>query len=172
MPVPDPATMFAMLEAGNGLIQLAGVSKSVPGWENKSRPLVLFFNNLSTTKVKIHNWAHVSGKALKSISTEPFSNRFGGVAFLCEGDGTWGSGVSGTFQVTVGNSKKFVFFSNPFAGCAKIHFANTAEEADANANDGNPKETKVGRLTMYASKQMAGQSLGNSSAEGFSIQFK
>jgi len=169
--------MAAILEAGSGLMQLAGVSVpglSEAGWENKSRPLVLLFNNSSTTKVKIHNWVFASGKSLKIITTEPFANKFAGSAFLCEGDNTWMTGVSGTFQVTVGNSKKFVFFSNPFAGCAKIHFADTAEEAEANANDGTPKDIKVGGLTMYAFKQMAGPETqgGNSSAEGFSIQFK
>ena len=163
----DPATMAALLKAGNGLAQVV----TLPGWEKKSRPLVLFFNNTSSTPVRVHNWSHCSGKALKSISTQPFANKYAGEAFLCEGDNTWLQGVSGTFQVTVGNSSKFVFFSNPFIGCSKIHFGNTAKEADANANDGNSKDTQVGGLTMYAFKQMAGQALGNASAEGFAIQF-
>ena len=163
----DPATMAAVLEAGNGLAQVV----TLPGWEKKSRPLVLFFNNTSRTEVKVHNWAHCSGKTLKSISTQPFANKYAGEAFLCEGNNTWLQGVSGTFQVTVGNSSKFVFFSNPFIGCSKIHFGNTAEEANANANDGNSKDIRVGGLTMYAFKQMAGQSLGNANAEGFAIQF-
>ena len=157
----DPATMAAVLEAGNGLAQVV----TLPGWEKKSRPLVLFFNNTSRTEVKVHNWAHCSGKTLKSISTQPFANKFAGEAFLCEGNNTWLQGVSGTFQVTVGNSSKFVFFSNPFIGCSKIHFGNTPREANANANDGNSKDIRVGGVTMYAFKQMAGQSLGNANGQ-------
>ena len=168
----DPAAMTAVLEAGNGLAQVVTSQLSVPGWENKSRPLVLFFNNTSATEVKVHNWDHCSGKALRSISAQPFANSYAGEAFLCEGDNTWMQGVSGTFQVTVGNSSRFVFFSNPYVGCSKIHFGNTPEEAEANSNDGNPKDTPVGGLKMYAFKQMEGQALGNVSAEGFAIQFK
>ena len=116
MPV-DPQTVAAAFEAGKGLAAVAKGQLSVTGWENKSRPLVLFFNNMSSTKVKVHNWVHCSGKALRSISSQPFSNSYAGEAFLCEGDNTFLTGVSGTFQVTVGNSSKFVFL--------KIHFRNT-----------------------------------------------
>merc|ERR1712112_176171 len=164
--------MAVAFEAGKGLASMVTSKASVPGWQNKSSALVLFFNNMSKTAVKDHNWQHVSGKALKSISTQPFANKYAGETFLCEADGSFMTGVSGTFQVTVGNSSKFVFFSSPYIGCCKIHFGRTAAEAHDNAEDGHAKDTKVGSLTMYASKQMAGNALGNTSAEGFAIQFR
>ena len=121
------------------------------------------------------DWNFHHGKSLQCISTEPFVQKNGkGFAFLCEGTATFGSGVGGTFKVEVGKKSKFaayVFFSHPFIGCAKIHAADSRDDAYNNAEDGSPQELRMGSLTMYINKVMPGETL-SPYAEGFSFKWE
>ena len=121
------------------------------------------------------DWNFHHGKSLQCISTEPFVQKDGkGFAFLCEGTATFGSGVGGTFKVEVGKKSKctaYVFFSHPFIGCAKIHAADSRDDAYNNAEDGSPQELRMGSLTMYINKVMPGEELSQY-AEGFSFNWE
>ena len=121
------------------------------------------------------DWNFHHGKSLQCISAKPFVQKDGkGAAFLCEGTATFGSGVGGTFKVEVGKKLKctaYVFFSHPFIGCAKIHAADSLDDAYKNAKDGSPQELRMGRLTMYINKVMPGETL-SPYAEGFSFNWE
>ena len=121
------------------------------------------------------DWNFHHGKGLQCISAKPFVQKDGkGAAFLCEGTATFGSGVGGTFKVEVGKKLKctaYVFFSHPFIGCAKIHAADSLDDAYKNAKDGSPQELRMGRLTMYINKVMPGETL-SPYAEGFSFNWE
>ena len=129
---------------------------SAPGFVKKSRPLALLFVNETDTEVTISEWNFMSGKSLQTPRTEPFSGHHE-IALLCEGTWTFGTGVSGTLKVTVGKHSKYVYFSHPFAGCAKIEYADTPEKAYKNSDDGNPKECEIGSLMMYMNKEHMGE---------------
>lgn len=139
------------------------------GWKDKRRALVLSFENTSSTSVKICSWTMITGKALAEVSAMPFTG-FHGRVYLCESNGTLMHGVSGSFKVQVGGEARFVYFSHPWYGCAKIQSADSPEEAEKQAVDGNSKEYVVANLNMYMTK--VGASGDNSSAEGFSVVFK
>lgn len=139
------------------------------GWKNKSRPLVLSFENKSSTPVNICSWVYITRKPLVSVTESPFTG-FHGKVYLCESKGTVMHGVSGSFKVQVGGEAKFVYFSQPYFGCARIQSADTPEEAQNQAVDGSSKEYVVANLNMYMTKEVAPGD--NSSAEGFSVVFK
>lgn len=145
---------------------------SPKGWENKKYALVLIFNNKTKTPVKLSEWVYLSGKELKSPGTVPKTG-FLGEAFLCERDGSIGCGVSGSLKVTVGGSSKFIYFSCPFSGCLKIMHGTTRANCEANANDGGPKDCKVGNVTMYMKKVMYDRiTKVNKNAEVFLVDFQ
>lgn len=163
------AHVMAAVGAGKEVFEVVGSAFSSPGWKNKKRPMILLFANTSKTPVKISNWKFISGKALEQPSTEPFKTNFK-KAYLCEGDSTVFTGACASFTVTVGKASVSIYVENPYSGCSKISFGKNHDEAYKKANDGNPKDTKVGPLKIYMKKQRVDK-MGNSAGIGFLIRF-
>ena len=152
----EVALITGMVQAAPALADIAdkevkkwGLNFSESGWKGKSRKLLLSFINSSNSQVKVSDWIMVSGKQHQGVSSAPFLPGNSRAGMYCEGDGTWMTGVSGTFKISCGSSYTYVFVSNPYAGCCKVHFADTAADADNYANDGNPKDCRVGKVTWW-----------------------
>merc|ERR1712170_45676 len=141
------------------------------------RPLTIRFKNYANIPINISSWnlvknSYNSGKFAAENEKSDFELKFMEEQEVLMHEEKACTGVSGTFEIAINGQRKFVFFSNPFAGRSKIHIADSAEQAYQQGYDSKYKQCTVSGVNITASKDKKMEERAqNKSSRAFNLEF-